>query len=173
MPSRCRAPASSIAVKLETADPVISRLRSGLHSTCRGVLLTTVTMLNTNTIMGMLIGAVLLGVGGMVGYAVGLKNAPNTGFGTATTVYPPAVSGMYPPLPRSNTAGGTELPTGIHITPGAPAAMSTEYPGYKATPTDTSTAPVRGIVGSPSPGQFSPNTVLPSGTDDTNPAGSK
>ena len=129
-------------------------------------------MLNTNTIMGMLIGAVLLGVGGMVGYAVGLKHAPSTEFGTATTVYPPAVSEMYPPLPRSNTAGGSELPTGIQ-TMGAPTAVPTEYPGYKATPTDTSTAPIRGIVGSPSPGQFSPNTVLPSGTGDTNPVGTK
>ena len=119
----------------------------------------------------------------MVGYAVGLKHAPSTEFGTATTVYPPAVSEMYPPLPRSKTAGGSELPTGIQ-TMGAPTALSTEYQRYKATPTalpteyqgykatltDTSTEPIRGIVGSPSPGQFSPNTVLPSGTGDTNPS---
>ena len=107
----------------------------------------------------------------MVGYAVGLKHAPNTEFGTATTVYPPAVSEMYPPLPRSNTAGGTELPTGIQTT--LPEPVTTEYPGYKATPADTSTAPIRGIVGSPSPDQFSPNTVLPGGTVDTNLVGSK
>ena len=130
-------------------------------------------MLNTNTIMGMLLGAVLLGVGGMVGYAVGLKHAPNTGFGTATTVYPPAVSDLYPPVPRTNTAGGTgELARDIQ-TMGKPTAVPTEYPGYKAATTDTSAAPIRGIVGSPSPGQFSPNTVLPSGTDDTNPVGAK
>ena len=130
-------------------------------------------MLNTNTIMGMLLGAALLGVGGMVGYAVGLKHAPNTGFGTATTVYPPAVSDLYPPVPRSNTAGGTgELARDIQ-TMGKPTTVTTEYQGYKATPTDTSTAPIRGIVGSPSPGQFSPNTVLPSGTGDTNPVGAK
>ena len=109
----------------------------------------------------------------MVGYAVGLKHAPNAGFGTATTVYPPAVSSMYPPLPPSNTAGGNESPTGIQTTLPEPTGVTTEYPGDKATPSDTSTAPIRGIVGSPSPGQFSPNTVLPSGTGDTNPVGAK
>ena len=135
-------------------------------------------MLNTNTIMGMLImgmllGAVLLGVGGLVGYAVGLKHAPNTGSGTATIVHPPAVSDLYPPLPRSNTAGGTDELARDVQTRSVPTAVPTEYPGYKATTTDTSAAPIRGIVGSSSPGQFSPNTVLPSETGDTNPAAAK
>jgi hypothetical protein len=87
-------------------------------------------MLNTNTIMGMLLGASLLGVGGMVGYAVGLKHAPNTGFGTATTVYPPAVSDLYPPVPRSNTAGGTgELARDIQ-TMGKPTTVTSHADGH-------------------------------------------
>jgi len=65
--------------------------------------------MDRNTITKMLLGAALLAFGGLIGYTVGLQHAPTTvEFGTSTTVHPPAVSALYPPLPSGTVLPGYE-----------------------------------------------------------------